>query len=279
MKIAICSDLHLEFGAIEFKNRGTEEADVLILSGDILIAEDLIRHPTNHEYGPLNSDRYVNSVVYRDFFDMVNYEFPTVIYIAGNHEFYGCKWNKTLDALHNTMENYTNIHFLEDESIKIKDVTFIGSTLWTDMNAGDPLTQHITKTSMNDFRQITNEDSGYSKLRPIHTIGRHIQSKNFIKKTVDANPNEKYVVCTHHAPSFHSIPLEYRSQHQMNGAYASNLEDFILDRPQIKLWTHGHTHDEQDYMIGDTRVFCNPRGYRGYESQANRFSLKYVDVV
>jgi hypothetical protein len=47
----------------------------------------------------------------------------------------------------------------------------------------------------------------------------------------------------------------------MNGAYHSDLREFILDRPQIKLWTHGHTHHPFDYMIGETRIVCNPRGY------------------
>jgi hypothetical protein len=51
----------------------------------------------------------------------------------------------------------------------------------------------------------------------------------------------------------------------MNGGYSSDLTDFILDRPQIKAWTHGHTHELFDYNIGSTRVICNPRGYVLYE--------------
>jgi hypothetical protein len=64
----------------------------------------------------------------------------------------------------------------------------------------------------------------------------------------------------------------------MNGGYTSDLVEFILDRPQIKLWTHGHTHEQFDYMIGSTRVVCNPRGYDGYEDCADHFKLKFVDV-
>ena len=64
----------------------------------------------------------------------------------------------------------------------------------------------------------------------------------------------------------------------MNGGYSSDLESFIIDRPQIKLWTHGHTHDDFDYTIGSTRVVCNPRGYDSYEEQADRFKLKYIEV-
>ena len=55
----------------------------------------------------------------------------------------------------------------------------------------------------------------------------------------------------------------------MNGGYASDLSDFILDHPQIKLWTHGHMHQCFDYMIGSTRVVCNPRGYEGYETDSH----------
>ena len=64
----------------------------------------------------------------------------------------------------------------------------------------------------------------------------------------------------------------------MNGGYSSDLSEFILDNPQIKLWTHGHTHEDFDYMIGSTRIVCNPRGYDGYEDRADTFTLKYVDV-
>jgi hypothetical protein len=64
----------------------------------------------------------------------------------------------------------------------------------------------------------------------------------------------------------------------MNGGYSSELAEYILDRPKIKLWTHGHTHDVFDYMIGTTRVVCNPRGYDGYEQRAEDFELKVVEV-
>ena len=64
----------------------------------------------------------------------------------------------------------------------------------------------------------------------------------------------------------------------MNGAYSSELDEYIMDHPQIKLWTHGHTHEDFDYMIGSTRIVCNPRGYIGYERRADRFELKLVEV-
>jgi hypothetical protein len=51
-----------------------------------------------------------------------------------------------------------------------------------------------------------------------------------------------------------------------------------MDHPEIVLWTHGHMHDPFDYMIGSTRVVCNPRGYLGHDPQADVFELKFLDI-
>jgi hypothetical protein len=100
----------------------------------------------------------------------------------------------------------------------------------------------------------------------------------FIDNIIAGGTSKKYVVVGHHAPSKLSTKPEYEDDVLVNGAYSSDLSEFILDRPEIKLWTHGHTHHEFDYMIGDTRIVCNPRGYINYEDQANVFKLKYVEV-
>ena len=90
--------------------------------------------------------------------------------------------------------------------------------------------------------------------------------------------NSPVVVCGHHAPSKSSTKPGYARDVQMNGCYSSDLSEFILDHPRIKLWTHGHTHDPFDYMIGTTRIVCNPRGYDGYEGRADQFELVTVEI-
>jgi len=35
----------------------------------------------------------------------------------------------------------------------------------------------------------------------------------------------------------------------------------VLADAGARLWLHGHTHSPRDYVIGTTRVVCNPRGY------------------
>jgi DNA repair exonuclease SbcCD nuclease subunit len=138
------------------------------------------------------------------------------------------------------------------------------------MNKSDPLTLHSARDMMNDFRIIRKEYEGYTLLKPSDTVERHRKMLDYIKTVVAEKPNEKFVVVGHHSPSFQSVSEMYKAQTLMNGCYHSSLEEFILDRPQIKLWTHGHTHHPFDYMIGDTRIVCNPRGYEsdGYSEDS-----------
>jgi hypothetical protein len=127
---------------------------------------------------------------------------------------------------------------------------------------------------MNDYRVVQNyyKDKGqYFKLIPEFTYREHRQTLEYIRGELIRNSHRPVVVVTHHSPSKQSIKPKYQDDYHMNGGYSSDLEQFILDHPQIKVWTHGHTHDSFDYMIGQCRVICNPRGYVGYEERAQEF--------
>lgn len=255
MKVSIGSDLHIEFGPFDIRNH--DKADVLILSGDIMVAK--------------NPDS--------KFLEQCSSEFEHTVYVAGNHEYYGGKWYQTTQRLKELCENYRGVHFLENDRVMIHDHLFIGAALWTDMNKNDPITIMEVEQSMNDFRRITYEGDHYRKLRAKDVIERHQKTKQYFQWEMDNNdPYQRMVVVGHHAPTPQSIHEYYRNSTHMNGAYASDLSEFILDNPRIKLWTHGHTHCPFDYMVGETRVVCNPRGYIGYEDQAFGFQLKTIEV-
>jgi Icc-related predicted phosphoesterase len=254
MKINLVSDLHLEFSNFVINN--DNNADVLILGGDIMLAEKVNK---------LESEAGIR---FRKFLEHVSNSFDHVIYIAGNHEFYGGYWVKSLDELRTACSQFSNVYFLERDTKIINDVVFVGGTLWTDMNKFDPLTLHAVRDMMMDYRSVRHDQHGYTSLRPADTCARHKETLEYIKLVVDQNKDKKCVVVGHHTPSFQSCAPEYANDHLMNGAYHSSLEEVILDRPQIKLWTHGHTHNCFDYMIGDTRIVCNPRGYE----QTNGYS-------
>jgi len=308
MKIAVCSDVHLEFGPLTFDNPG--DVEVLILSGDILVERDLDEWvPTQAENGFARN----SSVRYHQFFQECAEKFPHVIYVAGNHEHYHGDFKYTLSELKRKFSYLKNVHVLDKETFKLGDYTFVGSTLWTDMNREDPLTLFHMKDYMNDFRIIKNsnrytyrnvplyayddngnvklDEKGYqmqigmkkkeepSRFCPEDAVEENKKCFAFIQHVVsEAKEGEKVVVVGHHTPSHQSCHPRYAHDTIMNGGYHTNYEDYIIDHPQIVLWTHGHTHEKYDYMIGETRIICNPRGYVGHEQISREFELKVVEV-
>ena len=288
MKIAVCSDLHLEFGKISLENK--DNAEVLVLSGDICVAKDVGKEG---DYGLMGQND--NNKIHT-FFQECCKRFKDVVYVMGNHEHYHGDFAKSLGNLRTHLGYLHNLHILDKDTVDIGDVTFIGGTLWTDMNKEDPMTLNGIRGYMNDYRIIRNSSriaylrdgngksiEKVSNLIPEDTVDQHKAMLKFIDYILDGDKavgatDRKYVVVGHHAPSKQSTKPQYERDVLVNGAYSSDLTEFILDRPQIKLWTHGHTHHTFDYMIGSTRIFCNPRGYADYEDRADQFELLTVEV-
>lgn len=306
MKIAVCSDVHLEFGPLTLENPG--DVEVLILSGDILVEHDLDMYDRRQiELGFMSR----RSIMWHTFFEEVCEAFPHVIYVAGNHEHYHGDFKFTLDSLKVKLGHLENLHILDKEVFVHQGYTFVGSTLWTDMNNGDPLTLYTMKDYMNDFRIIQNSNHMVVRNVPLYdydsdgkvakneagqqiTIGMKkketparftpedamVENKKcfeFIKHMV-SETKENVIVVGHHTPSHQSCHPRYKDDTIMNGGYHNNYEEYIMDHPNIVLWTHGHTHECYDYMIGETRIICNPRGYVGHEQISVDFELKVVEV-
>lgn len=296
MKIAICSDLHLEFAPVTLEN--TDGAQVLILSGDIIVERDLDMYDRRQDEMGFMTKRGKR---FHEFFQDVASKFPHVIYVAGNHEHYHGDFKYTCNELKRKLAYIPNLYVLDRELKVIDGVNFIGSTLWTDFNNSDPLTLYHMKSMMNDFNCVLNSNrevtyrvpnllsevpDAYTfktrpaKFTPEDALEEHIKCKEYIQvctAMLGENTN-KYVVVGHHAPSRLSTHPRYADDTIMNGGYSSSLDEFIADRTCIKLWTHGHTHEPFDYMIGETRVVCNPRGYKGHEHRADEFTLKFVEI-
>jgi len=271
MKLALTSDIHLEFE--DWYPVNPEGADVLILSGDIMVASELKMTDT------LRSEKF------NRFLDNCVKEYKHVVYVMGNHEHYHGDFAESAKILRESCDS-RGIHFLDIDTVTIDDVTFVGGTLWTDMNKGDELTMYQIRSMMNDFRCVTNSNKQVtfksfdvneegrqiptfrtrtSQFSPEDAIEEHKKMVEYIRTVIEGKFDQKFVVVGHHAPSRTSTHPRYKRDVLMNGGYSSSLDEFIMDHPQIKLWTHGHTHELFDYMIGSTRIACNPRGYVGYE--------------
>jgi len=281
MKVAVASDIHLEFGDLDLPN--TQGADVLILSGDICVAHDIGRPDPNNFMEGARSQRV------RDFFDRVSRAFPHTVLIMGNHEHYHGDFAKSYSIIKNMLadQHIHNVYLLEKEVREIDGWTFIGGTLWTDFNGADLQTMQHASWGMNDYRGVKNSNSGHAsgiwKFIPEHALKDHYQMRDYIKTVLEnrhaqGRYDRRVVVVGHHSPSRISTHPRYAHDILMNGCYSSSLDDFIQDHPEIVLWTHGHTHEDFDYMIGSTRVVCNPRGYINHESRADTWQAKYIDL-
>jgi predicted phosphodiesterase len=242
MKIRILSDLHLEFAPFQ---PPSVHADVVVLAGDINLGTKGVEWAKQAFAG------------------------QTVIYVAGNHEFYRHHWLKLLDELHAAAAG-SNVIFLEDEAAIIDGVRFVGSTLWTDFNLFGSDQRHSAMLAaaeqMNDFKKIRAPRlkpgfrDDYSKLLPLQTAQRFQASRDFLAASLRIDPSCRTVVVTHHLPLAASVPVRFEKM-ILSAAYASDLTDLVEDGAP-DLWIHGHTHDSFSYTAATTRVVCNPRGYR-----------------
>ncbi|MDZ8053246.1 MAG: metallophosphoesterase [Aulosira sp. ZfuVER01] len=231
MKIQILSDLNLEFQPF---NIPEANADIVVLAEDIHIKEKGIK------------------------WAIQNIPNKPVIYILGNHEYYGCAYLRLIEKLKDYALG-TNVHVLENNLLTIEDATFLGCTLWTDFKLfGDPhMAGYEVSQGMNDYKKIRLSPQ-YSKLRTIDAAIICKKSVDWLKNTL-CNLSGKIVIITHHAPSPKSLLLEYKED-ILSSAYTSIFDNLVSESGAL-LWIHGHIHNHLDYQIGLTRVICNPRCY------------------
>lgn len=226
MKFFICSDLHTEFlqpfeHKILFDNFPDTEG--IIIAGDLSTKKYLI---DNLKY---LCDKYQH-----------------VIFVTGNHEFYGNSFGgieKTLELLEHQCHN---LYWFNNRVTKINDITFFGSTLWF---RDEPLNQ-LYERSMNDFFYIRDFRKEVYK--------RNETSLIYLETFLNSSFANSIVV-THHLPSYRSVNEKYKGD-QLNRFFVCDMEKLILEK-QPKYWIHGHTHDSARYKIEGTEILCNPLGY------------------
>jgi Icc-related predicted phosphoesterase len=225
VRIQYFSDIHLEFGDVPTAHAS---ADLIVAAGDIAPG--------------LQGLEWLKTFS------------KPVIYVAGNHEFYGQEYFATVEALHRESAG-SNVRFLERESLILGEVRFLGCSLWTELGGEENDQLEALKKCVNDFRKIRYQGdilqfADYALL--------HRDSRRWLVNELEKPFDGKTIVITHHAPtpwSWHESPGNPRRY-----AYCNDLKE-LFHNYEIAAWFHGHIHLVSDYRCAGAQILCNPRGY------------------
>lgn len=265
MKLGFFSDLHLEFREPHKSiNTPQAEGDVLLVVGDFTVARLLNKHRNDAE---ARSHLKILNKIRDNWFS----KYQQVLYIPGNHEHYNWVFKDTVPRLQEFFFDWDNVMVMDNDIFDTKDgIRIIGSTLWSDFEKGNPNCIEACQWGMNDFRIIYKEDPTLADyiarndprgcaITPYFAWEQHDTAKKYIELQAKAHSG-KVIVFTHHAPTYESLSPEH-SGNGLDGAYASDLSQLILDNPNISNWIHGHTHRSLEYKVGDCTIMANQCGY------------------
>jgi len=236
VRLYVLSDLHLERRPVAMPD-GDVEADVVILAGDVGGGTHGVEWARN-----LGGDR-------------------PVLYVAGNHEFYGHAMPELIDEMRDAAAG-SSVRVLENDEVILDGVRFLGCTLWSDFDFDGPERRResmkLCERVVNDYQHIT-FGSARRSLTPHDTRMFHISSRRWLAARLAQPHDGPTVVVTHHAPVIRGRPPQ-PTLRALAGAFATDLTD-LMGGDRVALWIYGHTHRVADLEIRGTRIISNPCGY------------------
>lgn len=232
-KVQVVSDLHLEFcktqkeayGVLgDLTSKGT--SDILIVAGDLVVSG---KPEERSKAG--------------DLLKFLCSSFPYVIFVPGNHDFYGDSIERANERFESLGSEISNLHVLQNKTAVLYGNSFHGTTMWFK----DSVYNSVYSGLLSDFTAIENFRQ--------HVYEECARAERFLQDSVDAGS----IVITHHLPHNACISRNFMSSN-LNRFFVCNMENLICTQKPA-LWIHGHTHEAVDTVLCETRVLCNPRGY------------------
>ncbi len=230
-RFRVYSDLHFEFhqdaGVSFVESLDPGGVDVVVLAGDISTWSRL-------PYAlKMFSDR-----------------FPKVLFVVGNHEFYGSDRPRVEALLEENVAKLPNVHWLRNTVLELNGHRILGTPLWFPKSP-----QAIAQESVwSDFKKISNFKWVYYENQV---------AAEFLKRELC----ECDIIITHYLPSNQCVHPKYR-QSSTNCYFVSDHTELIKNR-KPRLWIHGHTHESMHFQMGLTEIVCNPFGYAAHEENPN----------
>lgn len=239
--IQIASDIHTEFIPKEYSVLDIiiPTAPILILAGDV---SSILNQNGEYQYKFHTAFSFLLEL-YR--------EFDHILYVPGNHDYWGTSIEEALKQLKELEIIFPNVTILNNKFIDIEDTRFVGTTLWF-KEPTDPETMRL-KTFFPDFTYVKNAYKGIAD-----------QHKEAIKFLQETPFTEKTVVISHHIPSMSLVHPWYKSS-PINPFFVAEDAEEIIYTKEPSLWVYGHTHVPSESKIYHTETICNPRGYPRYD--------------
>ncbi|WLH51300.1 metallophosphoesterase [Pseudomonas tolaasii] len=228
MKALILSDLHIEFEPYQPQ---PVDVDLVILAGDI--------------HKGVRGVKWANEA----------FTSP-VIYVPGNHEYYGGHIDRTLEKMRAASDSH--VHVMDQDCFLFGGFRFLGVTSWTDYTATGDMSaaMALARNSMNDFKVIRVGER-YRRLRPDDLIARNRLARGWLTAQLEIPFSGKTVVVTHHAP-VPEVSGESADGGHLSASYTNNWASLV---GQSDFWIFGHTHCSVDTNLGGCRLVSNPKGY------------------
>lgn len=250
MKIKLLSDLHHEFRPDTFEHQQFlkyQGEDLLVLAGDIAVGAK-------------------NVATVLDLFIKAGHK--QIVYVPGNHEYYGGRYTEVHQELVDVCKQRGEWVTLLQPGVKLihGDLVVVGGTLWTNFGE-DNTTQTLAGETISDFSAIKDFKTQMAK---------HLYYSDlaWIKRVCEQHDNKRKLIITHFLPALECVSAKY-ARNPLNSYFANDLGSWIsgLDRA---VWLYGHTHDCADFMLGNTRLVCNPLGYPNEHNQFDNFKTVIV---
>ena len=181
MKLNILSDLHLSQGEMPLPG---ERADLVILAGDVA--------------RPARAIAWATRIA------------RPVLYVAGNHEFYGGTIEDTPAELKRLAAG-SNVTVLDRDTVTIDGVRFLGATLWTDFGAAGE--GEAREAAMREARRFMRDFSvvraGGAPFTPEASTALFARDAAWLEARLAEPHRGPTVVITHHAPSLRSVHARF----------------------------------------------------------------------
>lgn len=244
----LCSDLHFEMrGGLRAspETYPKRAAPILVIAGDLYPA---------------------GAPEFKEILRRVAEPYEMTLYIPGNHEFYGYKGEmKTLERkIADTANSLNRVFCLNQKSLDIAGITFIGATMWTD----PPKELWSSCTSLfNDYHSIKQENGTPYTPEKLYSV--HKRHGKFLEKALSQSKKNPQcngaVIVTHHAPDRRlSLETASRPKGLFPFYFASDMKSMV-DDPYVKVWCHGHSHESHCVRLEPWGpIFAsNAKGYPG----------------